>query len=151
MNTATGTKTTTTSVTRNPNRRGHCAVLAVLFAMGASAAQAATTLWVDHAAMPMSSNTGCGPNAGYTTIGAAASDTGGQSTAQATYLEARPDNVQILGNDLRNVHSDRSATGVTIGDSNSTKPSQNILIDGNSIENITSDTRGAYGVSINDG
>src|SRR5438105_4049514 len=47
MITTTGTKTTTTSVTRNPNRRGHCAVLAVLFAMGASAAQAATTWYVD--------------------------------------------------------------------------------------------------------
>src|SRR5438105_4021282 len=82
MNTATGTKTTTTSVTRNPNRRGHCAVLAVLFAMGASAAQAATTLWVDHAAMPMSSNTGCGPSAGYTTIGAAVAVAGGGDIIQ---------------------------------------------------------------------
>ena len=72
-------------------------------------------------------------------------------TAQAIYLEAGPDNVQILGNDLRNVHSNRSAKGVTIGDSSSTNPSQNIRVEGNSIENIISDTRGAYGVSINNG
>jgi hypothetical protein len=78
-------------------------------------------------------------------------DLSGNGTAQAIYLEAGPDNVQILGNDLRNVHSNRSAKGVTIGDSNSTDPSQNIVIRGNSIENITSDSRGAYGVSINNG
>lgn len=78
-------------------------------------------------------------------------DTGGNGTAQAIYLEAGPDNIQILGNDLRNVHSNRSAKGVTIGDSNSTSPSVNVLIEGNSITNIISDTRGAYGVSINNG
>src|SRR5205807_3049488 len=78
-------------------------------------------------------------------------DTGGNGTAQAIYLEAGPDNVQILGNALRNVHSNRSAKGVTIGDASSTDPSQNILIDGNSIENIMSDMKGAYGVSINNG
>jgi parallel beta-helix repeat protein len=49
MITATGTKTTTTSVTRNPNRRGHCAVLAVLFAMGMSAAHAAGPWYVNDA------------------------------------------------------------------------------------------------------
>src|SRR5438105_5615977 len=69
MITATGTKTTTTSVTRNPNRRGHRAVLAVLFAMGALAAQA-DTLWVDPAASS-SPGTGCGILAEYKTIQAA--------------------------------------------------------------------------------
>jgi hypothetical protein len=78
-------------------------------------------------------------------------DTCGNGTAQAIYLEAGPDNVQILGNDLKNVHSNRSAKGVLIGDSSSTNPSQNIRITGNSIENITSDARGAYAVQINNG
>jgi hypothetical protein len=78
-------------------------------------------------------------------------DPGGNGTAQAIYLEAGPDNVKILSNDLRNIHSNRSAKGVTIGDAGSTNPSVNILIDGNSIENVTSDARGAYGVSINNG
>jgi len=78
-------------------------------------------------------------------------DPSGNGTAQAIYLEAGPDNVQILDNDLRNVHSNRSAKGVTIGDSGSTNPSVKVVIDGNSIENVVSDTRGAYGVSINNG
>jgi hypothetical protein len=72
-------------------------------------------------------------------------------TAQAVYLEAGPDNVQILDNDLRNIHSNRSAKGVTIGDASSPNPSVNVLIDGNWIENVVSDTRGAYGVSVNNG
>jgi len=72
-------------------------------------------------------------------------------TAQAVYLENGPDNVQILGNDIRNVGSPRSAKGVHIGDSNSPKASTGILIAGNSITNITSLSRGAYGISINNG
>jgi pectin methylesterase-like acyl-CoA thioesterase len=68
---ATGTKTINTSVTRNPNRRGYCAVLAVLFAMGTSAAQA-TIRWVDSAQLlPSQPGMGCSPNAGYNTIQAA--------------------------------------------------------------------------------
>jgi hypothetical protein len=78
-------------------------------------------------------------------------DTGVNGAAQAVYLEAGPDNVSVLDNDLRNVHSNRSAKGVHIGDASSANPSQGVVIDGNSIENITSDTKGAYGVSINNG
>src|SRR5258706_24141 len=83
--------------------------------------------------------------------GISTADTTGNGTAQAIYLEAGPDNVQILANEMTNVHSNRSAKGITIGDASSTNPSVNILIDGNSISNITSDARGAYGVSINNG
>jgi hypothetical protein len=72
-------------------------------------------------------------------------------TAQAVYLETGPDNVQILGNDIRNIGSPRSAKGVHIGDSNSPNPSTNIVIAGNTITNITSASRGAYGISINNG
>ena len=78
-------------------------------------------------------------------------DTGGNGTAQAIYLEGGPDNVQILGNRANNVHSNRSAKAVLIGDSGSGDPSLNTLIQGNSFTNITSDTRGAYGVQINNG
>jgi hypothetical protein len=78
-------------------------------------------------------------------------DTGVNGTAQAIYLENGPDNVQILGNDMKDVQSARSAKGITIGDGSSTDPSTNILIDGNSISNITSLSRGAYGISVNNG
>ena len=78
-------------------------------------------------------------------------DPGSSGTAQAIYLEAGPDNVRILGNDLKNIHSNRSAKAVLIGDSSSTNPSVNILIQGNSMSNIISDARGAYGVQINNG
>src|ERR1051325_2963444 len=73
--------------------------------------------------------------------GVTTADVSGNGSAQAVYLENGPDNVRILGNDLRNVQSARSAKGVPIGDASSR----------NSIENITSGTRGAYGVSINNG
>ena len=54
-------------------------------------------------------------------------DTGGNGTAQAIYLEAGPENVIILGNEMNKVHSNRSAKGVLIGDSSSTEPSKNIF------------------------
>jgi len=83
--------------------------------------------------------------------GVTTSDTGVNGTAQAVYLENGPDSVSILQNDLKNVRSNRSAKGVTIGDSSSVNSSVNIAIQENWIENITSDTRGAYGVSVNNG
>jgi hypothetical protein len=78
-------------------------------------------------------------------------DTSSNGTAQAIYLENGPDNVQVLDNDLKNIQSNRSAKGVHIGDAASSDPSTNVLIRGNSIENVTSTARGAYGVSINNG
>jgi len=78
-------------------------------------------------------------------------DTTSQGAAQAIYLENGPDNVQVLANDLKNIQSARSAKGVHIGDASSTNPSTNVVIEGNSIENVTSTARGAYGVSINNG
>jgi hypothetical protein len=76
-------------------------------------------------------------------------DAGGNGTAQAVYLTAGgPDNVNIQDNEMKNVHSNRSAKGVLIGDNGGTDPSQNVQVKGNSIHNITSDTRGAYGVSV---
>jgi len=83
--------------------------------------------------------------------GISTTDTTSQGAAQAIYLENGPDDVQVLANDLKNIQSNRSAKGVHIGDSTSTNPSTNVLIEGNSIENVTSTARGAYGVSINNG
>src|SRR5438034_6905639 len=63
-----------------------------------------------------------------------------------------PDNVVSSGNAISNVRSIRSAKGVFIGDATgSTDPSLNVLIQGNSISDVTSDSRGAYGVLINRG
>jgi hypothetical protein len=80
-------------------------------------------------------------------------DPSGSGTAQAIYLENEPstdgaDNVSIVGNRINNIHSNRSAKGVLIGVNGGTDPSQSTLIQGNTIQNITSDTRGAYGVSV---
>jgi len=76
-------------------------------------------------------------------------DTGGNGTAQAVYLTASgSDNVNIQDNEMKNVHSNRSAKGVLIGDNGGTNPSQNVQVKSNSIHDITSDTRGAYGVSV---
>jgi hypothetical protein len=76
-------------------------------------------------------------------------DTGGNGTAQAIYLTAGgADGANIENNEMKNIHSNRSAKGVLIGDNGGTNPSQNVQIKGNSIHDITSDTRGAYGVSV---
>jgi hypothetical protein len=74
-----------------------------------------------------------------------------QGTAQGVYLENGPDNVSILDNRISNIQSDRSSKGVLIGDSTASDPSLNILIEGNTIEDITSTTKGAYGVQVNNG
>ena len=76
-------------------------------------------------------------------------DPGGNGTAQAVYLTAGgPDNVNIQDNEMKNIHSNRSAKGVLLGDNGGTDPSQNVQVKGNSMHDITSDTRGAYGVSV---
>jgi hypothetical protein len=76
-------------------------------------------------------------------------DPGGNGTAQAVYLTAGgPDNVNIEDNEMKNVQSNRSAKGVLIGDNGGTNPSQNVQVKDNSIHDITSTTRGAYGVSV---
>jgi hypothetical protein len=74
-----------------------------------------------------------------------------QGTAQGVYLENGPDNVSILDNRISNIQSDRSSKAVLIGDSTASNPSLNILIEGNTLEDITSTTRGAYGIQVNNG
>jgi hypothetical protein len=78
-------------------------------------------------------------------------DTTSSGSAQAFYLEAGPDNIQILNNEASGIHGNRSTKAVLIGDSGSADSSTNDLIKGNTFASITSDTRGAYGVQINDG
>src|SRR5882724_171300 len=76
-------------------------------------------------------------------------DTGGNGTAQAVYLTSGgADGVNIEKNEMKNVKSARSAKGVLIGDNGGTNPSQNVQVKANSIHDITSTARGAYGVSV---
>ncbi|HZG53680.1 MAG TPA: thrombospondin type 3 repeat-containing protein, partial [Pyrinomonadaceae bacterium] len=82
-------------------------------------------------------------------------DPGSNGTAQAVYLEnstsagvGAPDNVVVRDNRMRNIRSNRSSKGVLIGVNNGSTASQNTLIQRNTIENVASDTRGAYGVSV---
>ena len=80
--------------------------------------------------------------------GITTTDPGGSGTAQAVDLETGPDNVNVSNNEMKNVQSARSAKGVLIGFNGGTDPSQNVLIKGNSIHDITSTTRGAYAVLL---
>src|ERR1043166_160076 len=75
-------------------------------------------------------------------------DPGGNGTAQAVYLETGPDNVTIAENEIGNIHSIRSAKGVLIGFNGGADARPKAVISNNSIHDITSDARGAYGVSV---
>ena len=76
-------------------------------------------------------------------------DTTANGTAQAIYLnEGGPDNVNIQDNEMKNIQSDRSAKGVLLGDNTVTNPSQNVKIEANFIHDVSSTTRGAYGISV---
>jgi len=69
----------------------------------------------------------------------------------AIYLERGPDRVSVVANRITNVRSIPTAQGILVGDSTSPNPSLNILIRDNLIEDITSGTRGAYGIQVNNG
>lgn len=75
-------------------------------------------------------------------------DTGGNGTAQGVYLEGGPDGVSITDNQISNVQSVRSSKAVLLGDNGATNAPNNTLIQGNTFSNITSTTKGAYGVSV---
>ena len=75
----------------------------------------------------------------------------GGGGAQGIYLEYGPDNVTVLKSRINNIQSDRSAKAILIGDSTSSNPSLNILIKGNTISNVKSTLKGAYGVQVNNG
>lgn len=69
-------------------------------------------------------------------------------TAQGIYLQGGPDNVQITDNKIKNISSNRSAKGILLGDNNAPDAPVNTVIQGNTITNITSTIRGAYGVGV---
>jgi hypothetical protein len=71
------------------------------------------------------------------------------SNAQGVYLENGPDNVSIVDNDISKIASIPSAKGIYIGDSTATFASTNTLISGNTISEIESASRGAYGIQVN--
>ncbi len=75
-------------------------------------------------------------------------DASGNGTAQAIYLENGPDGVNVQDNEMKNIQSNRSAKGVLIGDSAAPSSSNDVQVKGNSIHDVTSTTRGAYGVSV---
>jgi hypothetical protein len=79
----------------------------------------------------------------------ATADTGPNGTAQGVYIDQGPDNVQVLANQFSNISSNRSAKGVLIGDSAAANSSDDVLVQGNIFMTITSTTRGAYAVQMN--
>ena len=70
-------------------------------------------------------------------------------TAQGIYLENGPDDVSILDNAFANLGGNRSTAGVLIGDTLATDASNNVHIERNTIQNVSSVIRGAYGVIAN--
>lgn len=74
------------------------------------------------------------------------------SPVSGIYLERGPDGVEVTDNMISDVQSQGgSVHAVFVGDSSSTDPSENTRIDGNVILDLTSATRGAYGVLVNNG
>jgi hypothetical protein len=69
----------------------------------------------------------------------------------AIYLENGPDRVRVVGNRISDVVSIPTAQGILIGDSASNNASRNILIEGNEISKISSVSKGAYGIQVNNG
>ncbi|MDT5063537.1 MAG: hypothetical protein QOH63_3996 [Acidobacteriota bacterium] len=80
--------------------------------------------------------------------GISTTDTGGNGTAQAIYLQGGPDSVNISNNEMKNIQSTRSAKGVLIGDNGGTNSSSNTVIEANSMSFIMSFSKGAYGISV---
>ena len=81
----------------------------------------------------------------FDTIGGAAAS----APVQAIYLENGPDDVKILNNRISNVQSVKSAKGIYVGDTTATNSSDGVVIEGNSISNIKSGSKGAYGIQAN--
>jgi hypothetical protein len=73
------------------------------------------------------------------------------STAQAISIYRGPDGVEISHNLIEKVSGDQSTKGVFIEDTASKDPSVGVVVNGNVITQITSTSKGAYGVLLNNG
>ncbi len=73
------------------------------------------------------------------------------STAQAVSIYRGPDGVVVADNLIEDVSSPNSTKGVFIEDSVSADPSIGVSVEDNSIRNIHSDNKGAYGILLNNG
>ena len=68
------------------------------------------------------------------------------------YLQNGPDSVTIEGNTFRNIHAGtKSVNAVFSGDSNAADEATGLVIRNNVFENITSATKGGYGILLNNG
>jgi hypothetical protein len=79
---------------------------------------------------------------------------GGPATTaniKGLYFPQGADNLQIIGNIFNNIRSGatKSVTAVNNGDSNSTDPSEGVVILHNDFVNISSEGKGAYGILMN--
>jgi hypothetical protein len=74
---------------------------------------------------------------------------GNQTHAEGVYLENGPDNVSIHNNVFDGLHGWASSQAILVGDSLASNASTGIEIVDNSIKNVTSDARGAYGFQAN--
>lgn len=72
-------------------------------------------------------------------------------TTVGVYLELGPDNVSVKDNKIAHIQSVKSAQGILVGDSTATNPSLGVVLDDNSISDITSSAKGAYGIQLNNG
>lgn len=71
---------------------------------------------------------------------------------QAVYLQSGPDQVKIENNLFTRIHaSNKSVNGIYSGDTLSTNTAEGLIIKDNRFVNITSATKGAYGILLNNG
>ncbi len=76
--------------------------------------------------------------------------TGGtQAHGEGIYLENGPDSVTITDNLLDGIHGWASSQAIYVGDSSASNASTAIDIENNTIKNVTSDAKGAYGIMTN--
>ncbi len=73
----------------------------------------------------------------------------GQSQSFGVYLENGPADVTISNNFITGLSEPKTVMGVFIGDSKATTASDNVTISDNTISNIASTNKGAYGIELN--
>ncbi len=70
-------------------------------------------------------------------------------TAHGVYLLKGPDNAKILNNKFDGISGTESTKAIYIGDSDNTNATTDATIENNTIANVTSTIKGAYGILIN--